>query len=192
MGERGNSPALVGRFGGAAVVLAGLILSAAPPHPADARTKTTSFSAEGSFTFGTDVPVVSSLYLPKGRLKDVNVTLRLTYPRAHELGIWLLPPRSDTWPILLARGVGGAGADYGTGPDDCAGMPTVFDDEATTAVAQGTAPFSGSFRPYTPLSFVDGHGMAGRWWLVVDVMGAGSVGNVHCWGLDVTYKARKR
>ena len=42
---------------------------------------------------------------------------------------------------------------------------TVFDDEAATAISPASRPFTGSFRPFQPLSAFDGQAIAGTWTL---------------------------
>ena len=49
--------------------------------------------------------------------------------------------------MRLANRIGGSGDNF---------TNTVFDDEAATAIASGAAPFTGSFRPFQPLSAFDG------------------------------------
>ena len=54
--------------------------------------------------------------------------------------------------------IGGSGANF---------TATVLDDEAATAIASGTAPFTGSFRPAQPLTVFDGQNPNGTWTLEI-------------------------
>jgi subtilisin-like proprotein convertase family protein len=59
----------------------------------------------------------------------------------------------------------------------------VFDDEAVTPISAGAAPFTGSFRPYEPLSAFDGEHLSGtRTLKIVDNAGA-DTGSLNSWSL---------
>ncbi|MGE0460120.1 MAG: Ig-like domain-containing protein [Vicinamibacterales bacterium] len=118
---------------------------------------------------------------------NVRVLVHITHPSDSELDIALIGP--DGTRVDLSSGNGGSGADYGAActPDD---SMTTFDDGAITAVADGTAPFVGSFRPEEPLAaFIGkvGPGSAnGTWTLNVGDNAAGNVGMLRCWYLLIT------
>jgi hypothetical protein len=59
----------------------------------------------------------------------------------------------------LSRWNGGEDADY---------RNTIFDDEASTPIRSGWAPFAGTFRPQSPLSKFDGENARGTWTLWVE------------------------
>ena len=68
-------------------------------------------------------------------------------------------------------------------------IATVFDDAAATSIAAGTLPFTGSFRPETPLASANGINAAGSWRLhVVDAESA-DVGAIDHWTLSLDYPA---
>jgi hypothetical protein len=96
-----------------------------------------------------------------GLVADVNAGVRLNHTFDADLEINVQDPVGRN--ALLSQNNGGAGDNYGTGNNDCTGTPTTFDDEAVTPISAGTAPFSGSFQPETPLSVFDGRGMNGVW-----------------------------
>ena len=56
----------------------------------------------------------------------------------------MLAQHPDGTNVTLSVNNGGAGDNYGTGANDCAGAATTFDDEAGTPITAGTAPFCGS------------------------------------------------
>ena len=60
-------------------------------------------------------------------------------------------------------------------------MYTTLADGAGTAIGSGTAPFTGTFSPESPLSAVSGHARAGTWKLHVADLAAVDVGSVLCW-----------
>jgi subtilisin-like proprotein convertase family protein len=138
------------------------------------------------------IPDVSSVDIPisvtdVGAVADINVRVRLNHTFDGDLSIALISP--DGTSVALANNRGGAGDNYGSGSNDCSGVPTVFDDSATTAIGAGTAPFAGSFRPDTPLSAFNGKGVAGTWILRVSDGFALDTGTVGCVTLDI---ARQR
>ncbi|MCB9845761.1 MAG: proprotein convertase P-domain-containing protein [Phycisphaeraceae bacterium] len=92
-----------------------------------------------------------------------------------DLRISLISPQGTE--VVLANRRGGDGNDY-TG--------TLFDDEATKTIAQGVAPFTGSFRPETALSTLDGVSAAGLWTLVIQDAQALNSGFLLDWSLDFT------
>jgi subtilisin-like proprotein convertase family protein len=60
----------------------------------------------------------------------------------------------------------------------------VFDDEAASAIAAGAAPFTGSFRPESPLSAFDGQSTSGPWTLNVSDNAGVDTGSLDSWGLS--------
>lgn len=107
-----------------------------------------------------------------GPVGDVDVMVDITHPFVADLDLQLIAP--DGTRVNLSRDNGGSGADYDG---------TIFDDEAPTAIGDGSAPFSGSFRPEEPLSVLDGIEAGGNWWLqVVDDTGT-NVGTLDSWQL---------
>jgi len=116
------------------------------------------------------IPDVSTVDVPLnvpdfGTVSDVNVRVRLNHTFDGDLDISLVHP--DGTVVLLSNNRGGGGDNYGTGTNDCSGTPTVFDDEAGTAIGAGSPPFAGSFRPDSPLTAVDGKPVNGVWKLRV-------------------------
>lgn len=101
--------------------------------------------------------VLSTVSVPDTRqILDVNVRLEVRHPFVGDLRISLISPSGDE-SVLIARR-GGSG-------DDLSG--TLFDDEASSGIGSGVAPFTGSYRPETPLSVFDGESGNGVWTLAV-------------------------
>lgn len=152
-------------------------------------TLTASYS---SGNIAAPIPDVSSVDIPInvtdiGAVADVNVRLRLNHTFDGDLVMRLIAP--DGTSVALANNRGGGGDNFGTGANDCSGVPTVFDDSAPIAIGAGTAPFAGSFRPDSPLSAFNGKGLNGVWILRISDTGAIDVGTVGCVTLEI---ARQR
>jgi hypothetical protein len=73
-------------------------------------------------------------------------------------------------------GVGGSGDNF-TG--------TIFDDQATTAIASGTPPFTGRFRPAQPLSALLGEDPNGTWSLEITDFFQQDQGTLTAWSIRV-------
>jgi subtilisin-like proprotein convertase family protein len=132
----------------------------------------------------TDVPVTipdetlitSNLTVAgrSGAITDVNVTLDITHTFTGDLQVTLIAP--DGTRIVLSQNRGGSGNDF---------SGTIFDDEATTPIGSGVAPFSGSFRPDQLLSLLDGKNANGQWQLEIDDQAAQDVGVLNSWSLTI-------
>lgn len=110
----------------------------------------------------------------KVTITDVNVRLTILHTWVGNLLIQLQGPRNGQI-ITLFDHHGGAG-------DNLNGI--VFDDQATTAVASGAAPYSGAFQPTAPLSVLNGTRSDGTWTLrVQDPYGDGDLGQLVNWSL---------
>ncbi|MGH2983982.1 MAG: hypothetical protein ACRDK5_06980 [Solirubrobacterales bacterium] len=175
---------------------------------AKAKLKTKTFSS-GNVNLQIPEPVgIQSFFLDssiqvkaRGRIKDVNVAVRVTIPDDRDLEILVTGPT-----VKGARLKEHAfrndpkGADFGAGPASCAGMPTVFDSQATTSILQGLPPFLGSFVPSTSLNGLNGGRLQGKWTLNVMDVFRGSVdgpqftsaGVLNCWKLKIRYKPQRR
>ncbi|CAN5564992.1 hypothetical protein BH20ACI3_BH20ACI3_40700 [soil metagenome] len=139
------------------------------------------------------VPDFSTVEVPitvadAGILSDVNAKIRLDHTFDADLNISLVHP--DGTVVALSNGRGGAGDNFGSGPNSCSGVHTVFDDSAAVAIGAGTAPFAGSFRPDSPLSALNGKPSAGTWKLRFEDAFAGDVGLVGCVQLELTTQQR--
>ncbi len=146
----------------------------------------------GSGNIAVPIPDNGSVDIPVnvtdvGAVADVNVKVRLNHTFDGDLRLTLIAP--DGTSVALANNRGGAGDNFGTGANDCSGIPTVFDDSASIAIGSGTAPFAGSFRPDSPLSALNGKAVNGTWILRVADTAALDVGTVGCVQLEI---ARQR
>jgi hypothetical protein len=102
-------------------------------------------------------PIVVKGLNPRGKIKDVNVGVRITHPFASDLELYLATPRGV---FNLAHDVGGNGNNYGNGFAGCSGGLTIFDSQTPTSIATPglQAPFVGFFAPQENLNFLNGLG----------------------------------
>jgi subtilisin-like proprotein convertase family protein len=105
-------------------------------------------------------------------IKDLNVQISLNHTALSDLVITL---RSPTGQVITLFNKRGGWADNL--------VNTVFDDQATTAIAAGTAPFTGSFRPETVLSALNDKNARGTWTLSIADTAGGDVGKLISWKL---------
>lgn len=129
-------------------------------------TVTGSTSTTRSFTNDTNLTISSTrtstvtsginLSGLTGTVQDVNIRVNLRHTWVSDLQITLIAP--DGTRIVLFNRHGGSGDNL---------LNTNFDDAATVNIANGTAPFSGTFKPYQLLSALNGKSPNGSWRLEV-------------------------
>lgn len=121
--------------------------------------------------------VSSFIRIDKGfTINDVNVTLNIIHSRDSDLTVILESP--DGTHVTLFSNVGGGGANF---------TNTTIDDEATTDITAGMAPFSGSFRPQNNLSAFDGENSRGYWRLWVEDTMVGQTGSLQSWSMTFQF-----
>jgi subtilisin-like proprotein convertase family protein len=103
-------------------------------------------------------------------ISDLNVVINITYPVVGELDIRLTDPNGLECYMTYGPGMSGANM-----------TNTVFDDEASASIWDGTAPFTGFFLPYHNLSRYNRKSMVGTW--KMDVHAYGYVGTLNSWAL---------
>lgn len=109
-----------------------------------------------------------------GVLRDVNVTLNISHPVAHDLEITLIAPTGKRIPLALRPG--NTGANFNG---------TVFDDEATNSIAEGAAPFSGNFKPQKALASLKGINPNGTWQIEITDSQQDHSGTLNSWSLTI-------
>ncbi len=126
---------------------------------------------------------------PRGKIKDVNVGVRIQHPFAKDIEVYLASPRGV---INLSHDVGGDGNNYGAGPASCAGTFTIFDSNTPTRIDTPglQAPFAGFFAPMESLGQLNGLGdkkaTNAAWSLLVeDDDAAHPAGSLACWFLQI-------
>ncbi len=109
-------------------------------------------------------------------LTDVNVKVNVTHTWDSDLVFTLTSPQGT--PVTLIDQQGAAGDNF---------IDTVLDDEADAAIADGTAPFTGSFRPDQSLSVLDGEDSQGVWNLNVADKYAQDLGSISGFELHLSW-----
>ncbi|MEO1618838.1 MAG: proprotein convertase P-domain-containing protein, partial [Planctomycetota bacterium] len=104
----------------------------------------------------------------------IEVNLDITHTFVSDLTIELVAP--DGTAVTLADGVGGFGDNF---------VDTTFDDSATTSINEGSAPFTGVFRPEEPLSNLLDLDANGTWNLRVFDAFNGDEGAIERWSLII-------
>jgi len=108
-----------------------------------------------------------------GTIEDLNVHINLQHTWDSDLNIYLVAP--DGTIIELSTGNGSGYDNYSN---------TTFDSDASTSIINGSAPFSGVYRPEGDLSALDGMDISGTWTLrIVDAVGADS-GMLYSWSIE--------
>lgn len=122
-------------------------------------------------------PVFSELNVSglTNAIADVNVTLNINHTWNADLDLFLISPSGTE--IELFTDVGGSSDNFNN---------TTLDDEATTSITAGIAPFNGSFKPEGLLSALDGEDGNGTWQLKIIDDEGGFVGTLNSWSLNIT------
>lgn len=107
-------------------------------------------------------------------ITDLNVTVNITHPYLDDLTLTLISPNGIS--ILLSVSNGGNASNY---------TNTTFDDNATTKISDGTAPFTGRFIPQIPLSNVNNIQSIGEWTLNVADNGEADTGTIDSWSIEI-------
>jgi filamentous hemagglutinin family protein len=105
---------------------------------------------------------------------DMTITINILHPNDGDLVVLLDTP-TGTRVALLSR-VGGSGNNF-TG--------TQFNDQATTQITSGSAPFTDTFTPREPLGQLNNELVAGKWALNVRDQTTGNVGSLESWTLQI-------
>jgi subtilisin-like proprotein convertase family protein len=149
---------------------------------------TTLADSQPSFTYsGAAVPIPdnnstgATASIVVGDVKeilDINVLVTVAHTNVGDLELYLVAPNATQIPLALRRG--------GTGDNF---TNTLFDDAAAGSISTGTAPFTGSFKPETPLSALNGMLSNGTWMLKAKDLATGTTGTITSWQLQLTYPA---
>jgi subtilisin-like proprotein convertase family protein len=117
-------------------------------------------------------------------IQGVTLTLNITYPFDPDLIATLVAP--DGTPVVLFTKVGG-----GPGTNHANFTNTTFDDNGTTPIQNGSAPFNstlvGSFNPQSPLSVLVGKASAGVYTLFIQNTASSVTGThtLNSWSLNL-------
>ena len=108
-------------------------------------------------------------------ITDVNVTINISHTWDADVDVFLISPQGTQIELTT---------DNGSNNDNYTN--TVFDDSGATFIFNGSAPFSGTFRPEVPLSILNGELANGTWTLRVTDDEGGIVGTLNSWSVQVT------
>ena len=144
-------------------------------QPSFSATDTPVSIPDNSSTGGTSTITLSDTRV----VQDVNVTANITHTYDGDLVLSLITPTNAS--ITLSNRRGSAGNNF---------TNTTFDDEATTPIASGTPPFSGSFRPDSPLTAADGLTASGAWRLKVVDQASADTGTITAWSVAFTFPSQ--
>jgi cysteine-rich repeat protein len=109
-----------------------------------------------------------------GTVQRVFFTVNITHTWDSDVDIYLVSPGGTTLDIST---------DNGSSNDNYTN--TTFDDACTTPVTSGSAPFSGCYKPETPLSGLIGQPANGTWTLKIDDDAAGDTGTLNSWSISM-------
>lgn len=122
--------------------------------------------------------VTSTLTIAEARtLVDINVFIDITHTWNADLDVKLIAPNGTE--VILFEDVGGSGDNFSS---------TILDDSADTPIANGTAPFTGTFSPQGSLADFNGLNTAGDWTLVIHDDAGGDTGTLNTWGIIYEYE----
>jgi subtilisin-like proprotein convertase family protein len=107
-------------------------------------------------------------------ISDVNVTINLNHTWDGDIEIKLVGP--DNTEVMLSNLNGGSGDNY---------TNTIFDSSASTSIASGTPPFTGTFSPDGNLDDYNGLSSVGDWKLVVTDRADGDAGTLLDWTIQL-------
>ena len=127
---------------------------------------------------GTSGTLVSSTgAAPAGTIADVDLLIDLDHTCTKDLVGVLQSPAGTRVTVF----------DMSTYPVCSADMVnTTVDDEAAGVIARGSSPFTGSYKPSSPLAALDGEDAAGVWTLTIEDRTVGDDGVLQRWSLDIT------
>jgi subtilisin-like proprotein convertase family protein len=142
----------------------------------DSNLDTTVYTQNNSIAILDNATVTSTLNVAgfTNYITDVNVSINVTHTYNSDLRVSLVSPWGAT--VVLFDGVGFSGDNF---------TNTQLDDEAANAIAAGSAPFTGSFRPAQSLSVLDGEIANGDWSLVITDKFTDDVGQLLNWSLTI-------
>jgi subtilisin-like proprotein convertase family protein len=113
------------------------------------------------------IPATVSVTLPAGpRVVTAKVQMEIDHTYDADLDIFLDTPTAD---VTLSTDNGGSGDDF---------ISTIFSDDAPTSITAGAAPFTGQFRPQTPLAAAAFTDAGGPWTLQVSDDAGGDIGAI--------------
>lgn len=150
----------------------------------DVFTGTATISSAKTYTWTGSAPIrdwsLTQVYLPVNEnftIDDIDVRVRIQHTWDSDLAVAVIDPTGYGRWLIYRRG--------GSGDN----IYATFDDEASTPVSAGSAPFDGTFRPESSLDYFDGKSAQGYWRLYVIDYAWGDWGQVTEFSLIITPQA---
>lgn len=111
-----------------------------------------------------------------GLVSDFNLNFTIYHPNDSDLYVFLLHEGESQLPLTTKNG--GSGDNY---------INTTLDDEAIIPISQGSAPFTGLFKPQQSFSVYKAKNMIGKW--VIKILNNSNTvtGQLANWNLNVGY-----
>jgi subtilisin-like proprotein convertase family protein len=139
------------------------------------------YPEEKCFTGPLPIPAnqttIDSLYLENPfKVFDLDVIVDISHKNTYELNLKLIGP--DQTEVLLADDVDPNGDNF---------TQTIFNDDATISILDGTAPFTGEYKPIEPLSIFYKKLITGNWKLKIMETNFYNPGVLNSWCLHFRY-----
>lgn len=112
-------------------------------------------------------------------ITDVNLTLNIEHTWAADLDVKLIAPDGVT-EIILFEDIGSNGDNF---------TNTILDDDASTVISDGNAPFNGTYSPVGSLSDLNGLLSGGDWTLYINDDATGDEGTLLDWSIQICTEA---
>ncbi len=109
-----------------------------------------------------------------GEVNDLDVRVDITHTYDGDLDVFLIGPNGTR--VELFTDVGGSGNNF---------SGTILDDEASTSITSGSAPFVGSYRPEGNLGVFDGMDITGTWTLEIRDDANLDQGSLNAWSVII-------
>lgn len=100
-------------------------------------------------------------------ISDLNVELSIQHTWLSDMILTLISP--DGTEVVLARNIGGSSSNF---------VNTIFDQESSNLTEEGSAPFTGTFKPEEDLSVFVGQSSLGKWRLKIEDIGPSDTGQI--------------
>lgn len=150
----------------AAVSIPELYIGQPTPHSYNASSLPVNipdYGDQGAGEVNIEIPISDSY-----KIADVDVAVDIEHPWTGDLSLSLISPEGVS--VDLSSGNGRSGDNY---------TDTIFDDQAETSITAGIAPFTGRYKPESPLSVFDDQEAAGTWKLNVKDGASNDIGQVN-------------
>ena len=138
-------------------------------------TGTETYTMDQALTIPDNGFIISTINVGDSfNILDINIELNLTHSRNSDLEVVLISPHGI--PIELFNSIGGKGKNF---------IDTTLDDAGTTLISDGSAPFTGVFRPVGDLGSLEGLDVKGNWTLEIYDLKRRKTGTLESWSIVV-------